>query len=74
MAAMSSVTIGPLTLGAGGPLALIGGPCVIESEAHAVELALAIRDITRAAGVPWVFKASFDKANRTTPASRCSTR
>ncbi|MBL8141635.1 MAG: 3-deoxy-8-phosphooctulonate synthase [Acidobacteria bacterium] len=65
MAAMSSVTIGPLTLGAGGPLALIGGPCVIESEAHAVELALAIRDITRAAGVPWVFKASFDKANRT---------
>jgi 2-dehydro-3-deoxyphosphooctonate aldolase (KDO 8-P synthase) len=69
MAAMSSVTVGPVVFGEGGPLALIGGPCVIESETHAVELALAMLEITRAAGVPWIFKASFDKANRTSIAS-----
>ena len=49
----------------GGSLVLIAGPCVIESEAHAVETALALRDITRRARVPFVFKASYDKANRT---------
>jgi 2-dehydro-3-deoxyphosphooctonate aldolase (KDO 8-P synthase) len=54
-----------LTVGGGAPLLLIAGPCVIESEAHAVGLALAIRDIARRAGVPYVFKASYDKANRT---------
>lgn len=46
-------------------LVLIAGPCVIESELHAVELGRAIADIARRAGVPYVFKASFDKANRT---------
>jgi len=46
-------------------LVLIAGPCVIESEAHAVGLARAIADIARNAGVPYIFKASFDKANRT---------
>ena len=49
----------------GGPPFLIAGPCVIESESHAVETALALRDITRRARVPFVFKASYDKANRT---------
>ena len=48
---------------------LIAGPCVIESEAHAVETALALRDITRRAGVPFIFKASYDKANRTSGTS-----
>jgi 2-dehydro-3-deoxyphosphooctonate aldolase (KDO 8-P synthase) len=62
------VTAGSVRIG-GGPLALIAGPCVIESEAHAVETALALRDITRRAGVPFVFKASYDKANRTSGAS-----
>jgi len=46
-------------------LVLIAGPCVIESESHAVELGLAIADIARRARVPYIFKASFDKANRT---------
>ncbi len=46
-------------------LVLIAGPCVIESESHAVELARAIARIARRVGVPYVFKASFDKANRT---------
>jgi 2-dehydro-3-deoxyphosphooctonate aldolase (KDO 8-P synthase) len=58
------VDLGGASLG-GGPLALIAGPCVIESEAHAVETALALRDIARRAGVPFIFKASYDKANRT---------
>jgi 2-dehydro-3-deoxyphosphooctonate aldolase (KDO 8-P synthase) len=59
------VNIGPVTVGGGGPLVLIAGPCVIESEAHALGLARAIRDIASRCGVPYVFKASFDKANRT---------
>ena len=52
-------------MGGGNPLLLIAGPCVIESESHAVGLAIASRDIARRAGVPYVFKASYDKANRT---------
>jgi 2-dehydro-3-deoxyphosphooctonate aldolase (KDO 8-P synthase) len=48
-----------------GALVLIAGPCVVESEDHAVDLAGAIADIARRAGVPYIFKASFDKANRT---------
>jgi 2-dehydro-3-deoxyphosphooctonate aldolase (KDO 8-P synthase) len=59
------VQIGGLTLGGGGPLVLIAGPCVIESEAHAVGLAMAIRDVARRLDVPYIFKASYDKANRT---------
>ena len=46
-------------------LVLIAGPCVIESPDHAVELGGRIAEIARTAGVPYVFKASFDKANRT---------
>ena len=61
---VSPVDVGGVSLG-GGPLALIAGPCVIESEAHAIDTALALRDITRRAGVPFIFKASYDKANRT---------
>jgi 2-dehydro-3-deoxyphosphooctonate aldolase (KDO 8-P synthase) len=53
----------------GGSLVLIAGPCVIESEAHAVETALALRDIARRAGLPFIFKASYDKANRTSGSS-----
>ena len=62
---MQPIQFGGLTVGGGAPLLLIAGPCVIESEAHAIDLALAIRDIARRAGVPYVFKASYDKANRT---------
>jgi len=63
------IQVGGVTIGAGAPLVLIAGPCVIESETHAVETALAVRDIARRAGVPYVFKASYDKANRTSGAS-----
>jgi 2-dehydro-3-deoxyphosphooctonate aldolase (KDO 8-P synthase) len=69
IAAVHSVAIGPVSLGGGRPFALIAGPCVIESEAHAVELAQAIKAITVRCGVPFVFKASYDKANRTSLSS-----
>ena len=62
---MQPIQFAGLTVGGGLPLLVIAGPCVIESEAHAIDTALAVRDITRRAGVPYVFKASYDKANRT---------
>ncbi|MGE0043436.1 MAG: 3-deoxy-8-phosphooctulonate synthase [Vicinamibacterales bacterium] len=65
MQVVTPVRAGAVTFGTGAPLAFILGPCVIESEAHAVETALALRDIAARAGVPLVFKASYDKANRT---------
>jgi 2-dehydro-3-deoxyphosphooctonate aldolase (KDO 8-P synthase) len=65
MTRVHPVTIGSVTIGGGHPLVLIGGPCVIESEAHAIALGGAIAEIARRCGVPYVFKASFDKANRT---------
>ena len=61
---MIPVRIGDVSIG-NGPLVLIAGPCVIESEAHVLDMATAVRDIARAANVPAVFKASYDKANRT---------
>ncbi|MGE3276134.1 MAG: 3-deoxy-8-phosphooctulonate synthase [Vicinamibacterales bacterium] len=65
MPTVTAVSAGAVTFGAGAPLAFILGPCVIESEAHAVEIGLAVREIGARTGVPVVFKASFDKANRT---------
>ncbi|HEU4983827.1 MAG TPA: 3-deoxy-8-phosphooctulonate synthase [Acidobacteriaceae bacterium] len=56
--------IGPVHVGAG-QLFLIAGPCVIESEAHVHKMADAIQRITSDLGVPYIFKASYDKANRT---------
>jgi 2-dehydro-3-deoxyphosphooctonate aldolase (KDO 8-P synthase) len=63
------IQFGRFSLGGGAPLVLIAGPCVIESEQHAIETALEVRDIARRAGVPYVFKASYDKANRTSGGS-----
>ena len=62
---MTSVQIGDLTLGGGAPLVLIAGPCVIEGEDHAIDLAGKVSAIAKAVGVPYIFKASYDKANRT---------
>jgi 2-dehydro-3-deoxyphosphooctonate aldolase (KDO 8-P synthase) len=58
------IALGSLRLGAGNPLFLIAGPCVIESEAHARMMAEKIARIAADAGVPYIFKASYDKANR----------
>ncbi len=52
-----------------GQLVLIAGPCVIESETHALDLAHALAGMARTAGLPYIFKASFDKANRTSLSS-----
>ena len=52
-------------IGGTNPLFLIAGPCVIESESHALELATQLKEISERTGVPLVFKASYDKANRT---------
>jgi 2-dehydro-3-deoxyphosphooctonate aldolase (KDO 8-P synthase) len=62
---MNTVQIGDVAIGGGSPLALIAGPCVIEGEAHARSIAVALAEITRRLNVPFIFKASFDKANRT---------
>jgi 2-dehydro-3-deoxyphosphooctonate aldolase (KDO 8-P synthase) len=60
-----TVAVGSVVFGASRPLALIAGPCVIESRDSALRHAERIRDLTRELGIPYVFKASFDKANRT---------
>ena len=65
MTSVTPVQLGRLTFGGGRPFVLIAGPCVIESEAHALELADRLREITARLSVPFVFKASYDKANRT---------
>ena len=62
------VDVGGVSLG-GEALVLIAGPCVIESEAHAVDTAVALREITSRARVPFIFKVSYDKANRTSSRS-----
>ncbi len=59
------VTSGAVRFGNDLPLALIAGPCVLESRAHALEMASALKEITGKAGVGFVYKTSFDKANRT---------
>ncbi len=63
------VTIGRVRFGNALPLALIAGPCALESRAHALEMASALRDIARRLDIGLVFKTSFDKANRTSAAS-----
>ena len=59
------VEIGDVTLGANRPIALISGPCVIESAEHTLRMAHALQMIASRCEVPFIFKASFDKANRT---------
>ena len=60
-----TVKIGGFEIGAGKPLALIAGPCVIESADSALRHAAALKSIADRVGVPYVFKSSYDKANRT---------
>lgn len=59
-----TTSLGPHTLGPGRPLLLIAGPCVIESREHALRMAEAVSGIARRLKLPYVFKASYDKANR----------
>jgi 2-dehydro-3-deoxyphosphooctonate aldolase (KDO 8-P synthase) len=62
--ATRSVRIGAVTIGGGAPLALIGGPCAIETEKHALMVAERLQRLTADAKVPFIYKSSYDKANR----------
>ena len=66
---MNPVQVGPFVVGGGQPLTFIVGPCVIESPSHALDLAVAIREIAARCSAPVIYKASFDKANRTSGSS-----
>ncbi len=64
MGEVRQIAVGDVRVGGGAPLVLIAGPCVIESEAHATMLAERLKQIAGEAGVPFIYKASYDKANR----------
>jgi 2-dehydro-3-deoxyphosphooctonate aldolase (KDO 8-P synthase) len=65
----STVTVGAVRFGNELPLALIAGPCALESKTHALEMAAALKEIAGRVGVGLVYKTSFDKANRTSAQS-----
>jgi 2-dehydro-3-deoxyphosphooctonate aldolase (KDO 8-P synthase) len=65
----STVTIGSARFGNALPLALIAGPCALEGRAHAFDMAAALKEMTARLGIGFVYKTSFDKANRTSAAS-----
>jgi 2-dehydro-3-deoxyphosphooctonate aldolase (KDO 8-P synthase) len=69
MTAKGQFTVGKIRFGAGAPLFLIAGPCVIESEGHAMGMAEKLGEIAGDLGVPYIFKASYDKANRSSVSS-----
>lgn len=58
-----------MTIGGGAPLAIIAGPCVIEDESTTMEIATFLKELTQSLAMPFIFKASFDKANRTSISS-----
>ena len=62
---MAVVQIGSVAVGNDLPFVLIGGPCQIESETHALEVAEELSGICRRLGIPLIYKSSYDKANRT---------
>src|SRR5580704_3098350 len=69
MAASHTFSVGKIKFGAGAPLFLIAGPCVIESEGHALMMAEKLGAVAAELGVPYIFKASYDKANRSSVSS-----
>lgn len=69
MTTTRAVPIGSVSFGGGGPFALIAGPCVIESRDHALRHAEKLARICGDAGIPLVFKSSYDKANRSSGSS-----
>ena len=69
MTLSKTFSVNSIRFGGNAPLFLIAGPCVIESEAHATSLAERLGSIASELGVPYIFKASYDKANRTSLSS-----
>jgi 2-dehydro-3-deoxyphosphooctonate aldolase (KDO 8-P synthase) len=65
----AAVVAGKARFGNDLPLALIAGPCALESRAHAIEMASALKEMTQRLGIDFVYKTSFDKANRTSAKS-----
>lgn len=66
---LHTIDIGSLKVGGGRPHFLIAGPCVIENEKMAIETAASVAEITKDLGIPYIFKSSYDKANRTSLSS-----
>ena len=69
MSRTQPVSVGPVRIGGRSPLALIAGPCIIESRRGCLDLAQRLADLAAQEKIPLIFKASFDKANRTSVAS-----
>src|ERR1700721_4428914 len=69
MAASHTFSVGKIKFGAGAPLFLIAGPCVIQSEGHALMMAEKLGAVAGEIGLPYIFKASYDKANRSSVSS-----
>ena len=69
LAPRSTVTVGGVTIGNDAPLAVFAGPCALQSRAHALEVAAALKEIAGRLGIGLIFKTSFDKANRTSASS-----
>src|ERR1700733_2749070 len=69
MVASRTFSVGKIKFGAGAPLFLIAGPCVIESEGHAMMMAEKLAVVAEGLSVPYIFKASYDKANRSSVSS-----
>ncbi len=62
---MKKISVGSIKVGGGEPFVLIAGPCVIESEKLARKVAASLKELTTELGIPFIFKSSYDKANRT---------
>jgi len=60
----SRINVGKVKVGGGNPMVLIAGPCAIESESFTLGMAKKLKSVSEAAGIPFIFKASYDKANR----------
>ena len=69
MTAIHHVKVGDLTIGNDRPFVLFAGPCAMESREHALEMSLALKEVTEKLGIGLVYKSSFDKANRTSGSS-----
>ena len=64
LAPNKTVTVGKAVFANDAPLALIAGPCQLESRGHAFDMAGALKELTQKLGLSFVYKSSFDKANR----------
>lgn len=69
MTTQKRVAIGPVSVANDLPLTLIAGPCALESRSHALEMSQALREMTDRLGIGFIYKTSFDKANRTSNSS-----